>query len=141
MTIPSRNSCPVLDLPASGWWSTPPALANVAGMLVSTVDDLWAFASVLAAGGVYQGRRLLSAEAVEAMTTNHLTEAQRAGNELFFGARGNGIAVGSLALVRVFAADGRESKDADPQTNPKYRKSNSHRNPPKCRSRPQRRER
>jgi CubicO group peptidase (beta-lactamase class C family) len=59
-------------------------------MLVSTVDDLWAFASVLAAGGVYQGRRLLSAEAVEAMTTNHLTEAQRAGNELFFGAGGWG---------------------------------------------------
>ena len=44
-------------------------------MLVSTIDDLWAFASMLAAGGRHGDRRLLSAEAVEAMTTNHLSDA------------------------------------------------------------------
>ena len=80
----------IFDRPTTGWWSAPPALANVAGMLVSTVDDLWAFASMMAAGGLHEDRRLLSATAVAAMTRNHLTEVQRTGNELFLGAGGWG---------------------------------------------------
>jgi CubicO group peptidase (beta-lactamase class C family) len=87
---PSSGQLNVLDRPATGWWSAPPAMANVAGMLVSTIDDLWAFVSMLAAGGRHGDRQLLSPEAVEAMTTNHLSEAQRAENGLFLGAGGWG---------------------------------------------------
>jgi CubicO group peptidase (beta-lactamase class C family) len=87
---PPDGRLDVLDLPASGWWSAPPALANVAGMLVSTVDDLWVFVAMLAAGGVHGDRRILSAEAVAAMTSNHLSEQQRGGNELFLDTGGWG---------------------------------------------------
>ena len=75
---PSNGQLDVFDLPATGWWSAPPALANVAGMLVSTLDDLWAFVAMLAAGGMCGDRRILSEATVAAMTRNHLTEAQRA---------------------------------------------------------------
>jgi CubicO group peptidase (beta-lactamase class C family) len=80
----------LFDLPATGWWSAPPALPNLAGMLVSTIDDLWAFVAMLAAGGVHEDRRILSAGAVEAMTTNHLTEVQRAAGSMFLGPEGWG---------------------------------------------------
>lgn len=46
----------VLDPPAGGWWSTPQAMANAAGMLVSTLDDFWAFVAMLVAGGRHDGR-------------------------------------------------------------------------------------
>ena len=46
----------VLDRPDTGWWSEPPAMANAAGMLVSTLEDLWAFVSLLLAGGRHEGR-------------------------------------------------------------------------------------
>jgi CubicO group peptidase (beta-lactamase class C family) len=77
----------VLDRP-DGWWSRPPAMANVAGMLVSTLDDFWAFVAMLAAGGRHEGRRILSADAVAAMTRNHLNDAQRTANTLFLGEHG-----------------------------------------------------
>ena len=68
----------VLDPPSRGWWNEPPAMANPAGMLVSTLDDYWAFVSMLVAKGLHDGRQLLSPGAVEAMTSDHLTAAQRA---------------------------------------------------------------
>ena len=40
----------LLDRP-DGWWSVPPRLPSAAGGLVSTVDDVWAFASMLASDG------------------------------------------------------------------------------------------
>jgi CubicO group peptidase (beta-lactamase class C family) len=64
--------------PAAGEWSRPPAFPSGAGGLVSTVDDLLAFGTMLRAGGVYQGRRILSRPTIEAMTTNQLTGAQMA---------------------------------------------------------------
>ena len=39
----------LLDPPAGGWWNEPPAMANAAGMLVSTLDDFWAFVSMIVA--------------------------------------------------------------------------------------------
>jgi CubicO group peptidase (beta-lactamase class C family) len=57
-------------------------------MLVSTLDDLWAFVSLLLAGGRYEGRQLLSPGAVSAMTRDHLTAAQRASAQLFLGEHG-----------------------------------------------------
>ena len=45
----------MLDPPSGGWWNEPPAMANPAGMLVSTLDDFWAFVSMLLAGGATTG--------------------------------------------------------------------------------------
>jgi CubicO group peptidase (beta-lactamase class C family) len=67
----------VLDPAENGWWSEPPAMANAAGMLVSTVDDLWAFTAMLRAGGSHEGEQLLSPDSVMAMTRDHLTPGQR----------------------------------------------------------------
>ncbi len=78
----------VLDSPVGGWWSAPPAMANAAGMLVSTLDDFWAFVSLLLAQGRHDGEQLLSRESVDAMTRNHLTDAQRASATLFLGEHG-----------------------------------------------------
>ncbi len=87
---PDTGALELFDLPTTGWWSAPPALPNLAGMLVSTIDDLWAFVAMLSAGGVYQDRRILSAAAVEGMTTNHLTDEQRAAGSMFLGPEGWG---------------------------------------------------
>ena len=72
------------DPSAGGWWNEPPAMANAAGMLVSTLDDLWAFVSMLLAGG----EPVLSAASVAAMTRDHLTAEQRASATLFLGEHG-----------------------------------------------------
>ncbi len=78
----------LLDPPTAGWWNEPPARADVAGMLVSTIDDFWAFVAMVNAGGSHHGARVVSPESVAAMTRNHLTEEQRAANVLFFGEHG-----------------------------------------------------
>lgn len=57
-----------------GLWSRPPAFPDGAAGLVSTVDDLHAFARMLLRGGA----PVLSAESVRAMTTDQLTDAQKA---------------------------------------------------------------
>jgi CubicO group peptidase (beta-lactamase class C family) len=82
------GSVRVLDPPAGGWWNQPQAMANAAGMLVSTLDDYWAFVSMVVAKGRHEGQALLSPGAVEAMTTDHLTADQRASSSLFLGAHG-----------------------------------------------------
>jgi CubicO group peptidase (beta-lactamase class C family) len=69
----------VLDEPGTGSWSAPQAMGNIAGMLVSTLDDYWAFVSMLLAGGAHAGGQLLSPGAVRAMTRNHVRPDQRAG--------------------------------------------------------------
>jgi len=78
----------LLDEPTTGWWSAPQPMANASGMLVSTLDDVWAFVSMLLAGGVHAGERLLSPASVTAMTQNHLTADQRASARLFLGDHG-----------------------------------------------------
>jgi CubicO group peptidase (beta-lactamase class C family) len=78
----------VLDPAAGGWWNEPQAMANAAGMLVSTLDDYWAFVSMLLAQGRHDGQPLLSPGAVQAMTRDHLTPAQRASATLFLGQHG-----------------------------------------------------
>jgi CubicO group peptidase (beta-lactamase class C family) len=60
--------------PPDGTWSRSPAFGDGAAGLVSTVDDLHAFASMLLRGG----GPVLSADAVRAMTTDQLTPAQKA---------------------------------------------------------------
>lgn len=61
-----------------GKWSRPPAFESGGGGLVSTASDYLAFASALLAGGAHRGERILSRPAVELMTTDHLTPAQKA---------------------------------------------------------------
>jgi CubicO group peptidase (beta-lactamase class C family) len=78
----------LLDPPTGGWWNQPPAMANAAGMLVSTLDDYWSFVSMLRAGGRHDGGQVLSPASVAAMTRNHLTDEQRAGATLFLGEHG-----------------------------------------------------
>jgi CubicO group peptidase (beta-lactamase class C family) len=68
----------LLDDPATGSWRAPPPMGNIAGMLVATIDDYWAFVSMLLAGGLHDGRALLSPDSVRAMTHNHVSAAQRA---------------------------------------------------------------
>jgi CubicO group peptidase (beta-lactamase class C family) len=57
-----------------GTWSRPPAFGDGAAGLVSTVDDLLAFARMLLGGGA----PVLMPDAARAMTTDQLTEAQKA---------------------------------------------------------------
>jgi len=52
---------------------------------VSTVDDYLAFARMVLNGGVHQGRRVLTEESVRAMTTDHITPAQKAAANFFPG--------------------------------------------------------
>jgi CubicO group peptidase (beta-lactamase class C family) len=65
------------DDPAAGGWSRPPPFEQGDAGLVATADDYLAFVRMLLGGGKYGERQLLSADAVRAMTTNHLTPAQR----------------------------------------------------------------
>jgi CubicO group peptidase (beta-lactamase class C family) len=78
-----------------GLWSRPPAFADGAAGLVSTVDDLLAFSRMLLGGGA----PVLSAEATRQMTTDQLTRAQKAHGGLgpvFFSGRGWGFCLAVL---------------------------------------------
>ncbi len=69
---PETGERQVFD-PPDGQWSTPPAFADGADGLVSTLDDIGAFGAMLLSGGRGpDGSRLLSRAAVEAMTTDQL---------------------------------------------------------------------
>lgn len=55
-----------------------PGFASAGGGLVSTADDYLAFARLMLRGGAHDGRRLLSERSVAAITTDHITAAQKA---------------------------------------------------------------
>jgi CubicO group peptidase (beta-lactamase class C family) len=82
---PASGTLRVLDGVDDSYWSEPPALPNAAGWLVSTIDDFWAFVSMLLADGVREGERILSERSIESMTTDHLTSEQRASAGVFLG--------------------------------------------------------
>jgi CubicO group peptidase (beta-lactamase class C family) len=71
---PTADRLQVWD-PPDGQWSHPPAFADGAAGLVSTADDLLAFARMFLAGGA----SILSKETVAQMTRDQLTASQRAG--------------------------------------------------------------
>ncbi len=64
----------IVNDPPDGAWSRPPAFGDAAAGLLSTADDLLAFARMLLRGG----DGVLSAQAARAMTTDQLTAAQKA---------------------------------------------------------------
>jgi CubicO group peptidase (beta-lactamase class C family) len=86
-----------------GQWSTPPAFPLGSGGLAGTADDWLAFARLLLAGGTAaDGRRLLSAESVRLMTTDHTTPAHREIGALFLQGQGWGFG-GAVDIARTDA--------------------------------------
>ena len=69
----------------SSQWKQPPAFPSGAGGLVSTADDYLAFCRMMLNKGRHGRDRLLSRPAVELMTADHLTPAQKADASMFFG--------------------------------------------------------
>jgi CubicO group peptidase (beta-lactamase class C family) len=105
---PATGELQVVDRgDASSWWAAPPAKPDASGGLVSTLDDLWAFARMLAAGGDHGGQRLISAESFRLLTTDRLTEAQRTASTLFLDEGGWGLGMGApVDGVGTFGWDG-----------------------------------
>src|SRR3954453_20322181 len=78
--------------PPDGQWATPPAFPSGAGGLVSTVDDLHAFARMLlAGGGAENGSRLVSRASIDAMTTDQIDVGRGAPGPLPDGSQGWGF--------------------------------------------------
>ena len=76
-----------------GKWSTPPAFPLGSSGLTGTAGDWLAFGRMLLAGGVTAGgRRLLSADSVRLMTSDHTTAAQREIGALFLEGQAGGPA-------------------------------------------------
>ena len=73
--------------PPDGQWSRPPAFPDGAAGLLSTVDDLLAFARMLLRGG----DPVLAADQVREMTRDQLTAEQRELGAVFLGGRGWGL--------------------------------------------------
>ncbi len=86
----------VQPMTAAETWTSPPAFPSGSGGLLSTIDDFYAFARMLRDGGRHEGRQILSAESVKAMTTNHLTADQIGSAGLLLGNQGWGY---GLAVV------------------------------------------
>jgi CubicO group peptidase (beta-lactamase class C family) len=80
----------VLADPPDGRWSSEPVFASGGGGLVSTADDLLAFARFLLAEGSVAGHRLLTPDSVRRLTRDHLTAAQRTASRLFLQGQGWG---------------------------------------------------
>jgi CubicO group peptidase (beta-lactamase class C family) len=83
------------QLELSSWFpphelTQPPAFPSGASGLMSTIDDYLAFSQLLRNRGVHHGKRLLSAESVRLLTTNHLTPQQTAGGGFVLNGRGWG---------------------------------------------------
>src|SRR5258707_3795718 len=75
-----------------GQWSTPPAFPLGNGGLAGTADDWLAFGRMLLAEGTAaDGRRLLTADSVRLMTSDHTTAAQREIGRLFLEGQGWGF--------------------------------------------------
>jgi CubicO group peptidase (beta-lactamase class C family) len=86
----SGGGLELADAP-DGQWSHPPAFPAGSGGLVATVDDWYRFARMILGEGTIDGRRLLSPESVQQMTSNHITESQRAIGALFLEGQGWGF--------------------------------------------------
>jgi CubicO group peptidase (beta-lactamase class C family) len=84
-----------------GQWSTLPAFPLGNGGLAGTADDWLAFGRMLLAGGTAAGgRRLLTADSVRLMTTDHTTAAQRETGALFLEGQGWGFG-GSVDIAAI----------------------------------------
>jgi CubicO group peptidase (beta-lactamase class C family) len=81
--------------PPNGQWAEPPAFPSGAAGLVSTLDDMHAFARMLLSGGrLPSGSRLMSRASVEAMTTDQIGADRGASGPSADGSHGWGFGVG-----------------------------------------------
>jgi CubicO group peptidase (beta-lactamase class C family) len=78
MTDQATGGLAVFDEARGGRFASPPVFESGAGGLVSTADDLFAFAQMMLNGGTHGDRRILSRPSVELMTLDHITPAQKA---------------------------------------------------------------
>lgn len=83
---PAADGLVVWD-PPDGQWSRPPAFHDGAAGLVSTADDLLAFARMLLRGG----DPVLTPDQVREMSRDHLTGGQREAGAAILGGRGWGL--------------------------------------------------
>src|SRR5207253_1326491 len=76
---PGTGALVLVDDPSQVEWGRPPAFASGAGGrgLVSTADDLLAFATMMLNRGRFGEGRILSRPSVELMTIDQLTEEQK----------------------------------------------------------------
>jgi CubicO group peptidase (beta-lactamase class C family) len=84
-TDPDPGTLAVYDDAVASQWRRAPAFPSGAGGLASTSDDYLAFGQLLLNLGRHGGTRLLSRPSVEAMTTDQLTDEQRASAGPFLG--------------------------------------------------------
>ncbi len=75
---PTENGIPV-D------YTTQPTMPSGGGGLVSTIEDYYRFASMLANGGTLNGKRILSPSTVKLMSSNHVPESVINGTEGHWG--------------------------------------------------------
>jgi CubicO group peptidase (beta-lactamase class C family) len=94
MSDQATGALAVQTLTAADTWTTPPAFPSGSGGLLSTCDDVYAFARMLRDSGHHRGRQLLSAASVEALTTNHLSADQIGSAGLLLGNQGWGYGMG-----------------------------------------------
>lgn len=78
---PQTGEFTVADKAEGGHHSRPPAFPSGGGGLDSTADDYHAYFRMLLNHGMHGGRRVLSRQSVELMTTNRLTHGQLAARE------------------------------------------------------------
>lgn len=92
-------------------WSDPPAFPDGAAGLVSTADDYYAFGQMMLNRGMSGNKRILSEQAVEAMTTDQLSLDQKAKSDFYPGFwEGRGWGFGLTIITgadEVSAAPGR----------------------------------
>jgi CubicO group peptidase (beta-lactamase class C family) len=84
----------VHDDPRDSRWGRPPVFAAGGGGLVSTVDDYLVFCQMMLNMGRHGRERILSRPSVELMTTDHLTQEQKATSGFLPGNYGWGFGVG-----------------------------------------------
>jgi CubicO group peptidase (beta-lactamase class C family) len=87
-------------------WRRPPIFPDASGGLVSTARDYWVFAEMLRSGGRHGRTQILTREAVDGMTMNHLSTRQMSAAGAFLdGGRGWGFGL-SVIPGRGFGWDG-----------------------------------
>jgi CubicO group peptidase (beta-lactamase class C family) len=97
-----------VDPARGGQWSRPPKFPAGSAGLVSTADDFAAFGRMMLAKGEHGGHQLLSARAVELMTTNQLSPAQGASDPFILGDLGWGFGMAvTLAPDEMTSTPGR----------------------------------
>jgi CubicO group peptidase (beta-lactamase class C family) len=96
---PATGALILSDDPRNSLWGRPPVFPAAGGGLVSTADDLLAFCTMMLNKGRHGGSRLLARPTVELMTTDLLTEQQKAENGIFFGGN-SGWGLGFQVFLR-----------------------------------------